>query len=370
MPPGAAGRMPPGAAGRDAPIDEPADVELVEETAAMNGETGRGLDSPEFNAWKSSYLNERLPSLFLDGTLKILQANDTFCGMYACEPQMTGVYFTQFYAPYFNEKRSADLFRSVRSAGKGFMWRGRVEKIAKDKLLNVSKVWIIPVRQGAGALPRAYSAVCLDITEEHRQLLQSTFTSLLGAARLKDNDTGNHNERVNRYARALAEDLESRPETPEVDHEFVETIGLVAALLDVGKIGTPDDILNKAGKLEAWEWDVMKQHTTNGAYILSTYPHPMAREIALRHHERWDGTGYPHGLSQDLIPISARIVTIADVYDALRMRRAYKDSFTHEQVLESMSGESGTHFDPFLITRFMAIAESFRTIFSELADPS
>jgi putative two-component system response regulator len=144
----------------------------------------------------------------------------------------------------------------------------------------------------------------------------------------------------------------------------------VAALHDVGKIGTPDDILNKAGKLEAWEWNVMKQHTTNGAFILSTYPHPMAGEIALRHHERWDGSGYPHGLGQDLIPISARIVAIADVYDALRMRRAYKEAHTHEQVMEEMIGESGTHFDPFLITRFRAIAESFRSIFTELADPS
>ena len=155
-----------------------------------------------------------------------------------------------------------------------------------------------------------------------------------------------------------------------MDHEFVETISLVAALHDVGKIGTPDDILNKAGKLEAWEWNVMKQHTTNGAFILSNYPHPMAREIALRHHERWDGSGYPHGLSQDLIPISARIVAIADVYDALRMRRAYKPAFTHEQALETMSSESGTHFDPFLITRFLGIAETFRSIFTELADPS
>jgi putative two-component system response regulator len=347
--------------------DEPADVEIVEE---KNGGAARGLDSPEFIAWKSSYLNERLPSLFLDGTLKILQANELFCRMYACEPRMTGMYFTEFYAPYFNEKRSADLFRSVRSAAAGHMWLGRVEKIAMDRLLNVSKVWIIPMRQSPGAPPGAYSAVCLDITEEHRQLLQSTFTSLLEAARLKDNDTGNHVTRVNKYSRALAEDLEGRQETPEVNHEFVETIGLVAALHDVGKIGTPDDILNKAGKLEAWEWNVMKQHTTNGAFILSNYPHPMAREIALRHHERWDGSGYPHALSQELIPISARIVAIADVYDALRMRRAYKVAYTHEQVLESMGGESGTHFDPFLITRFLAIAESFRSIFSELADPS
>lgn len=350
--------------------EEPSEAELVEETAVKSGDKGTGVDSPEYIAWKNSYLNERLPSLFLDGSLKILQANDIFCRMFACEPRMAGMYFTQFYTPYFNEKRSADLFRSVRSAAKGFMWRGRVEKIATDRLLNVSKVWILPVRLNQGAPPRAYSAVCLDMTEEHRQLLQSTFTSLLGAARLKDNDTGNHIERVNRYARVLAQNLEGAPETPEVDHEFVETIGLVAALHDVGKIGTPDDILNKAGKLEAWEWDVMKQHTTNGAYILSTYPNPMAREIALRHHERWDGSGYPHGLSQTLIPMSARIVAISDVYDALRMRRAYKDAHTHEQVLESMSAEAGTHFDPFLIKRFINVAEEFRSIFSELADPA
>ena len=348
-------------------IDEPAEVELVEE---KNGTTGQGLDSPEFTAWKSSYLNERLPSLFLDESLKILKANDLFCQLYACEPQMNGVYFTQFYAPYFNEQRSADLFRSVRSPDKGHMWLGRVEKIATDKLLNVSKVWIIPMRPVSGAGPRAFSAVCLDITEEHRQLLQSTFTSLLGAARLKDNDTGNHVERVNMYSRVLAEDLEGRPETPDVDHEFVETIALVAALHDVGKIGTPDDILNKAGKLEAWEWNVMKQHTTNGAFILSNYPHPMAREIALRHHEWWDGSGYPHGLSQNLIPISARIVAIADVYDALRMRRAYKEAFSHEQVLKQMDIESGTHFDPFLVSRFKAVSETFRSIFNDLADPA
>jgi hypothetical protein len=350
--------------------DEPAEVELVEETTDLRAEKKPGLGTADFVAWKGSYLNERLPSLFLDGSLKILQANDSFCRMFGCEQEASGLYFTQFYSPFFNEKRSADLFRSIRSAAKGFMWHGRVEKIGTDRRLNVSKVWILPVGASPGAPPRAYSAVCLDITEEHRQLLQSTFTSLLGAARLKDNDTGNHIERVNRYARALAEELEGSPEVPEVDHEFVETIGLVAALHDVGKIGTPDDILNKAGKLEAWEWDVMKQHTTNGAYILSTYPNPMAREIALRHHEKWDGTGYPHGLSQELIPMSARIVAIADVYDALRMRRAYKDAYTHEQVMEHMAGRSGTHFDPFLLERFTSIAESFRTIFTELADPS
>jgi putative two-component system response regulator len=112
----------------------------------------------------------------------------------------------------------------------------------------------------------------------------------------------------------------------------------------------------------------MKQHTINGAYILSTYPNPMAREIALRHHERWDGTGYPHGWGQDLIPLSARIVAVADVYDALRMRRNYKEAYSHEQTVENITGERGTHFDPYLIDRFVETADNFREIFSEMAD--
>jgi putative two-component system response regulator len=247
-----------------------------------------------------------------------------------------------------------------------------------DQLLNVSKIWILPLfapggdasggAAAASGAPEAYSAMCLDMTTEYRDLLQNTFMSLLGAARLKDNDTGNHIERVNRYARILAEDLGGRRDSPEVDRQFIASIGLVAALHDVGKIGTPDDILNKAGPLETWEWDVMKQHTTNGAYILSTYPNPMAREVALRHHERWDGSGYPHGLSQDLIPLSARIVAVADVYDALRMRRTYKEAYSHERALETMEREKGTHFDPRLIERFLSVADDFRTVFSDLAD--
>jgi len=288
--------------------------------------------------------------------------------MFGCNEGIAGVYFTQFYAPSFDSRKSSELFRAILSADSGFEWHGKLERIGTDQLLNVSKVWIQPAGVAPGTAPRAYNAVCLDMTAEHRQLLHGTFTSLLGAARLKDNDTGNHIERVNRYARVLAQDLAERPDVPEVDREFVETIGLVAALHDVGKIGTPDDILNKAGQLETWEWDVMKQHTINGAYILSTYPNPMAREIALHHHERWDGTGYPMGLSGTLIPVSARIVAIADVYDALRMRRAYKNAYTHEQAMENMVGEKGSHFDPFLIERFQHVAGDFRAIFSDLAD--
>ena len=137
---------------------------------------------------------------------------------------------------------------------------------------------------------------------------------------------------------------------------------------DVGKIGTPDDILNKQGPLEDWEWEIMKEHTINGAYILSTYPNPMAREIALRHHEWWNGAGYPHGLSGDLIPLSARIVTIADVYDALRMERSYKKAFSHEKAKTIIREEKGSHFDPDLIDIFEKIETDFREIFEELND--
>jgi putative two-component system response regulator len=348
--------------------EEPAELEMMEEPGPEELAAGPALSAAEFATWKVCYLNEAIPSLYMDRSLKIMHANESFCRIYGCEPGVAGLYFTQVFAPSFDAAKSAELFRSILSPATGYAWHGKVERIGMERLLMVSKVWVLPLTDVAGAPPKAYSAVCLDMTDEHRHLLQSTFTSLLGAARLKDNDTGNHIERVNRYSKSMAADLMDRLGAPPVDREFVESIGLVAALHDVGKIGTPDDILNKAGQLEAWEWDVMKQHTTNGAYILSTYPNPMAREIALRHHERWDGTGYPHGLGQDLIPLSARIVAVADVYDALRMRRNYKVAYTHEQSMENITAERGTHFDPYLVDRFVETADTFRGIFSEMAD--
>lgn len=360
------------------PNDVPAEVEAVEEAPAETAEWQSHIDSAEYRLWESNFLTDRIPSLFLDKRLKILRANESFCAMFGCGADFSGMYFTQFYSSYFNETRSAELFRAILSPATGYTWNGRLERTGTDQLLNVSKVWVLPVSsavrvgdiasQSMATEPRAYCAMCLDISTEYRQMLQNTFASLLGAARLKDNDTGHHVERVNRYSRVLAEDLVGRPETPQVDRQYVESISLVAALHDMGKIGTPDDILNKAGTLESWEWDVMKQHTTNGAFILATYPNPMAAEIALRHHERWDGTGYPHGLSGELIPLSARIVAVADVYDALRMRRSYKEAYTHAGTVDMMRAEGGTHFDPFLIGRFVAIADRFDAIFSELSD--
>jgi putative two-component system response regulator len=140
--------------------------------------------------------------------------------------------------------------------------------------------------------------------------------------------------------------------------EYCKKIELAAPMHDMGKIGIPDSILRKPGKLDADEWVVMKTHSKIGHDILPKSHSPIFRiaaEIALRHHERWDGSGYPDGLAGEVIPISARIVALADVFDALSMKRPYKDAWPIAQVVESIQACSGSHFDPKLVAIFLTI---------------
>jgi putative two-component system response regulator len=113
----------------------------------------------------------------------------------------------------------------------------------------------------------------------------------------------------------------------------------------------------------------MKEHTKNGAFLLSTYPNPMAKEIALAHHEKWDGTGYPYGLAEEMIPLSARIVAISDVYDALRSKRSYKEPMSHEGAIAIIGKGIGTHFDPRIGEAALQLQKEFSEIYSRLADP-
>lgn len=175
---------------------------------------------------------------------------------------------------------------------------------------------------------------------------------MLGAAgHYNDTDTGVHIWRMAAYSAALAravgwEDAQCR------------ALELAAPMHDTGKIGIPDAILRKPGPLTPEEWVVMRSHTRIGHKILSRSEAPLFRlaaEIALRHHERWDGTGYPDGLAGEDIPMSARIVAIADVFDALSMRRPYKEPWPLPKVLSTMHASSGTHFDPMLLQRFEEI---------------
>ncbi|WP_024872658.1 response regulator [Tolumonas lignilytica] len=175
---------------------------------------------------------------------------------------------------------------------------------------------------------------------------------MLGAAgHYNDNDTGLHIWRMAAYARAIAE-AAGWPE------DLAERIELAAPLHDTGKIGIPDGILKAPRKLTAEEWVIMRQHTTIGYDILQRSDTPifkMAAEIALHHHEKWDGSGYPNGLVGNQIPASAQIVALADVFDALTMKRSYKEAWSAEEAVAEIRANSGTHFNPALVELFLNI---------------
>jgi putative two-component system response regulator len=171
------------------------------------------------------------------------------------------------------------------------------------------------------------------------------------AGHFNDTDTGMHIWRMAAYSRHLAQALGWRAD----QYELIE---FAAAMHDTGKIGIPDSILRKPGKLDAGEWVIMKTHTQIGYDILSTSHSPLfnlAAEIALHHHEKWDGSGYPLGLTGLSIPESARIVAIADVFDALSMTRPYKQAWALDEILTFLKQGAGQHFDPNFIECFMTI---------------
>jgi putative two-component system response regulator len=171
------------------------------------------------------------------------------------------------------------------------------------------------------------------------------------AGHYNDSDTGAHIWRMAAYARALAEAVGWASERALLMQQ-------AAPMHDTGKIGMPDSILKKPGKLDADEWVVMRRHTRIGHEILSRSQAPLfqlAAEIALRHHERWDGSGYPDGLAGTDIPESARIVAVADVFDALASRRPYKEAWPLERVLDALREGQGSHFEPRLVDAFLSI---------------
>lgn len=171
------------------------------------------------------------------------------------------------------------------------------------------------------------------------------------AGHYNDNDTGVHIWRMAAYAGALAQAADLAP-------ELCQQIELAAPMHDTGKIGIPNAILKKPGKLDAAEWLEIKKHPRIGHDILAKSKAPLfvlAAEIALRHHERWDGTGYPDGLAGEAIPLSARIVAVADVFDALVTKRPYKAPWPIERVLTTLRDSAGSHFDPRLAQLFESI---------------
>jgi putative two-component system response regulator len=198
-----------------------------------------------------------------------------------------------------------------------------------------------------------------------------TIFALAKLAESRDPETGAHLERVRSYCRVLAQHLRDTPQfCTQVDDEYVGLIYQTSPLHDIGKVAIPDLILLKPGRLTQEEFEIMKTHTTHGARtldaVLAEFPGApfleMARDIALAHHERYDGRGYPRGLAGEQIPLAARIMALADVYDALTSRRVYKDAYSHDTAQAMIVEESGTHFDPALVEAFVAQLPQFVAI--------
>lgn len=216
------------------------------------------------------------------------------------------------------------------------------------------------------------------VEEKIKEISESqmaTIYALIKLSESRDDDTGAHIERTASFCRLLAKKARNNKKYKyEITDKFTETIYSASPLHDIGKVGTPDNILLKPGKLTDEEFKIMKNHVQIGYDTLSKIGQQydkndflkMGMDIALYHHEKWDGNGYLKGLSGEEIPLSARIMAIADVYDALRSKRVYKEAFSHEKSVDIITQGKGSHFDPDLIDIFLGNQDEFREMFDEI----
>ena len=198
--------------------------------------------------------------------------------------------------------------------------------------------------------------ILMEQKEKSYQALESSHLDsirrLATAAEFKDDDTGTHIVRMSRFSSIIARAYGQ-------DEKYCNLLEQASPMHDIGKIGIPDDVLKKPGKLTEAEWVLMQKHTEYGANILSGSDVPviqMAEEVALAHHEKFDGSGYPSNLQGEQIPLSARIVALADFFDALTMDRCYRPAFSDEKALAMVKESSGTHFDPNVVKAFFSVS--------------
>jgi putative two-component system response regulator len=222
------------------------------------------------------------------------------------------------------------------------------------------------------------TAELMQRTQENELIKDTTIVALSSLAETRDNETGNHIRRTQNYIRALANQLKNHPRFKDfLTDDHITLLYKVAPLHDVGKVGIPDSILHKPGKLTDDEFEIMKTHAALGGNafasavagldISSTFL-DVACQIAMSHHEKWDGSGYPAGLRGDDIPIPARLMALADVYDAMSCRRVYKSAIAHDDVTSIILEGRGKHFDPDVVDAFLEIQPQFVAIAEKYKD--
>ena len=250
---------------------------------------------------------------------------------------------------------------------------GRSLRIISDQNEHLDE----KVRERTAELERANAALEAK-SEEIQKVQDATIIAFSSLAETRDNETGMHLRRTQNYVRALAGALQYHPRfAAALDHQSIELLFKSAPLHDIGKVAIPDNILLKPGKLTAEEFEIMKTHTTHGRDAVLAAEHGIgegnsflsaAREIAYGHHEKWDGSGYPQGLAGDAIPVFARIMAVADVYDALISTRVYKVGMPHMKAVEIIRASRGTHFDPDICDCFLQIDAQFAEIATRFND--
>lgn len=301
--------------------------------------------------------------------------------------EVIGSKITRFYAPDETTGRlMQQLDKMIRSRdGKV---QGHVRQLAKDGRTVTVSLTFSPMLDGSGNL-RGVLGLGQDVTEEvrlheevlssYRRLQQVQSGSVFALAKLagsRDGEMGNHLRRIQKYCRALCRRLRSGEKYKEtLTDQFVEDLVQSSILHDIGKVGIPDSILFYPDKFGVGQYEIMKQHTIYGGKALEEAVGEadeesflsLAKDIAYYHHERWDGKGYPLGLRGEEIPLAARIVAIADVYDALTTRRRYKKAYSHQKACSIIMETSGEQFDPELVGIFMQVQDEFRKIRQEYA---
>jgi putative two-component system response regulator len=215
-------------------------------------------------------------------------------------------------------------------------------------------------------------------TQELAAIQDVTIIAMASLAETRDNETGNHIRRTQHYVAALAEHLRGHPRfAAELDEETCRLLYKSAPLHDIGKVGIPDYILLKPGRLTSEEFEIMKTHAALGLDALEKAEQRLgmdvpflrlAKQIAYGHHERWDGSGYPQGLAGEAIPVAARLMALADVYDALISQRIYKRGMPHAEAVQLIAGQRGQHFDPDIVDAFLFLQDEFQGIAARFSD--
>lgn len=319
--------------------------------------------------------------------------NPTFTSMTGyTRDEVIGNYPSILKSGYHDDAFYASIWETITN---GREWKGELYNKRKDGTHYWESTSITPVYDDENVI-RHFVNIKQDITRRkadeiemrlYREQLESEIqtkitevdrshkASIIALAKLsesRDVDTGLHVERVQHLSKVLASSLRKNPKySNRIDHDYLEDLFYAAALHDLGKVSIPDDILSKPGKLTDQEFEVIKLHVKTGADLLQEMlkhyeKNPiikMGRQIALYHHERWNGSGYLQGLSGNHIPLEARIVGLVDVYDALRSKRPYKEPYPHERCYEMIVDESGKHFDPEIVDAFIRVSDLFSDIY-------